>query len=147
MTDVYSRRKRSEIMSHVRGSDTVPERAVQSLLKGMRFHFHLNDTSLPGSPDIVLPRHKKVIFVHGCFWHGHRDCARSARPTSNVRFWRRKLAGNVERDSRNLAKLRRQGWRALVIWGCESRSPRLVERKLTRFLKGRSTDGKTTQTH
>lgn len=134
MTDVFTRKKRSEIMSLVKNKDTAPERAVRSILHRMGYRFRLQGSGLPGDPDIVLPRHKKVIFVHGCFWHGHKGCRRAARPSSNRRFWDRKLSINVERDKADIKALRQMGWSVLVIWGCESRSTDIATRKLIRFM-------------
>jgi DNA mismatch endonuclease (patch repair protein) len=99
---------------------------------GFRFRVHRRD--LPGNPDIVLPRHGKVIFVHGCFWHGHKRCPRSKRPTTNICFWNRKLDTNIERDKLFRRKLRSMGWKVLVIWQCETRRPENLLGKLERFL-------------
>jgi len=100
MTDVFSQEKRSWIMSRVKGRDTKPEILVRSFIFRMGFRFRLHRRDLPGTPDIVLPRHGKVIFVHGCFWHGHKRCPRSKRPTTNENFWNKKLDGNIKRDKR-----------------------------------------------
>lgn len=102
----------------------------------MGYRFRVNRSDLPGKPDIVLSKHMKIIFVHGCFWHGHKGCKRSARPTTNEDFWNRKLSGNIERDRRLKIKLQRYGWRVLVIWGCETKSEERVKRKLMKFLAG-----------
>jgi DNA mismatch endonuclease (patch repair protein) len=100
----------------------------------MGYRFRLNRSDLPGKPDIVLARHKKIVFVHGCFWHGHKGCKRSARPSTNVVFWDRKLSGNVRRDRRIKNELKNSGWSVLVIWGCETKNNERVERKLAKFL-------------
>jgi DNA mismatch endonuclease (patch repair protein) len=100
----------------------------------MGFRFRLHVRKLPGKPDIVLTRHRKIIFVHGCFWHGHQDCPRSRRPTTNVEFWNAKIAGNIERDKRNLAALTEAGWKPLVVWGCETKKPEQLIEKLKNFL-------------
>lgn len=107
-------------MSGIRGKNTKPEVLVRSLLhkRGFRFRLHRND--LPGRPDIVLPRYKAVIFVHGCFWHGH-ECALFRWPSSNPDFWRNKIQRNRERDALRLAELQSIGWRTLVIWECATR--------------------------
>jgi DNA mismatch endonuclease, patch repair protein len=89
--DVFSKGKRSQIMSRISGKDTKPEILVRSLLHRMGFRFRLHTKDLPGKPDITLPKHKRVIFVHGCFWHGHKDCTRSKRPSTNVEFWNKKF--------------------------------------------------------
>jgi len=121
-------------MSRVKGRDTKPEILVRSVVHGMGYRFRVHRKDLPGNPDIVLPKHGKVIFVHGCFWHGHKRCPRSKRPSSNKRFWNRKLDGNIERDKRFQRKLRRTGWKVLVVWQCETKKPERLLAKLERFL-------------
>jgi len=134
MTDVFSTQKRSWIMSRVKGRNTKPEILVRSFLHRMGYRFHIHRRDLPGNPDIVLPRHGKVIFVHGCFWHGHKRCPRSKRPTTNKSFWNEKLDGNIKRDERFRRTLRRMGWKGLVIWQCETREADRLLHKLERFL-------------
>jgi DNA mismatch endonuclease (patch repair protein) len=134
MTDVFSKEKRSWIMSRVKGRDTKPEILVRSFVHRMGYRFRIHGRDLPGNPDIVLPRHRKVIFVHGCFWHGHNRCPRSKRPTTNKSFWNKKLDGNIKRDRRFRRALLLKGWRILVVWQCETREPDRVLRKLERFL-------------
>lgn len=104
-------------MAAVRGTDTAPEIFVRKMLfrAGFRFRLHVKD--LPGRPDIVLRRYRTAVFVHGCFWHGH-TCKRGKRPDANKDFWNAKIGGNIRRDRRNRAALRRAGWRAVVIWQC-----------------------------
>lgn len=138
MTDVFSPEKRSRIMGRVKGRDTKPEILVRSSVHKMGYRFRVNVRRLPGNPDIVLQRHKKVIFVHGCFWHGHEGCPRSKRPTTNVEFWNRKLDLNIERDKRFESELISQGWKVLVIWQCETRKPDELLGKLEGFLHGKS---------
>jgi len=134
MTDVFSKEKRSWIMSRVKGRDTKPEIIVRSFIFRMGFRFRLHQSDLPGTPDIVLPRHGKVIFVHGCFWHGHKRCSRSKRPTTNENFWNNKLDGNIIRDKRYPRELRKMGWKVLIVWECETKSLEKLLRKLERFL-------------
>lgn len=134
MADVFSPEERSRIMSRVRGQDTKPELVVRSLAHRMGFRFRLHRRDLPGSPDIVLPRYRRVIFVHGCFWHGHHGCPRSARPSSNVEFWNKKIAGNIKRDRDARRRLRELGWKTLVVWQCEIRDEGRLRAKLSRFL-------------
>jgi DNA mismatch endonuclease, patch repair protein len=134
MTDVFSKEKRSLIMSRIKGRNTKPEVLVRSYIHKMGFRFRLDGRGLPGKPDIVLPRHKKVVFVHGCFWHGHKGCKRSKRPSTNEEFWNRKLDLNMERDKRFQGELRLLGWRYLVIWECGLKKPEKVAAKLERFL-------------
>lgn len=132
--DRISKADRSRVMRTVRREGTSPERAVRSMLHraGLRFRLHRKD--LPGSPDIVLPRHRGVILVHGCFWHSH-NCARGRRPESNTQFWNRKLDENVRRDAENAKALRRLGWRVLVIWECETFDQQGLERKLAAWFR------------
>lgn len=125
---------RSEVMSRVHSKDTGPERAVRSLLHALGYRFRLHRKDLPGSPDIVLPGRKAIIFVHGCFWHGH-DCKRGSRtPKANADYWTRKLAGNVARDSRTRTELETLGWRVLVVWECEIKHREALVDKLRAFL-------------
>lgn len=102
-------------MSRVKGRDTKPEMLVRSLVHRMGFRFRVHRRELPGNPDIVLPRHGKAIFVHGCFWHGHKRCSRSKRPKTNKTFWNNKIDENIERDKRFRRELRRMGWKVLVV--------------------------------
>jgi DNA mismatch endonuclease, patch repair protein len=134
MVDVFSQVKRSWIMGRVKGRDTKPEMMVRSLVHRMGFRFRVHRRDLPGNPDVVLPRHRKVIFIHGCFWHGHPGCPRSKRPTTNQTFWDKKLNGNLERDKRFQEELRHTGWRVLVIWQCETKISDFLMIKLERFL-------------
>ena len=122
-------------MSQVRSCDTQPEVVVRSLLHRMGYRFRLRPKSMPGKPDIVLPKHRKTIFVHGCFWHGHEGCPRAARPSSNREFWDKKLSGNIERDRRNLQELAQLGWKVLVVWQCELKSADVLSKKLTDFME------------
>lgn len=122
-------------MAAVKGGDTNPELAVCSLVRRIGYRFQSHGKELPGTPDIVLPRLKKVIFVHGCFWHGHKRCSRGRRPSSNKPFWNKKLDLNTKRDKRNLTMLKKNGWTSLVVWGCELRRPDRLYKKLTVFLK------------
>jgi len=134
MTDVFSKEKRSWIMSRVKGRDTKPEMLVRSFVHRMGFRFRVHRRDLPGNPDIVLPRHGKLIFVHGCFWHGHKQCPRSKRPATNKNFWDKKLDANIKRDKHIQNELRRMGWKLLVLWQCETHNPEKLLRKLERFL-------------
>lgn len=134
MTDVFTRRDRSRIMSLVRNRHTRPELLVRSILHRMGFRFSLHRRDLPGSPDIVLPAKKTVVFVHGCFWHSHRGCRRSKLPATHIRFWRKKLSLNLERDRRAQKELRSLGWRVAVVWECELKMIDRVRRKLAKFM-------------
>jgi len=117
MTDVVSPKKRSEMMSGIKGKNTKPELKVRKALhaKGFRFRLHLKN--LPGKPDIVLPKYRAVIFVHGCFWHMH-DCHLFKWPSTRPEFWRDKISGNKVKDGDNLSILKYRGWRILTIWEC-----------------------------
>jgi DNA mismatch endonuclease (patch repair protein) len=128
--------QRSRLMARIRGRDTGPELFVRSFLhrRGLRFRLHVG--GLPGRPDLVLPRYRAAIFVHGCFWHGHTCRAGSVRPKTNARFWAEKLARNRERDRRSIAALRRAGWRVLVVWECSLRDADRLEARIGRWLAG-----------
>ncbi len=134
MPDVFQPEERSRIMAKVRGKDTSPEKFVRSLIHRMGYRFRLHSKDLPGKPDIVLPRHKKVVFVHGCFWHQHEGCPHAARPTSNTEYWNKKLDRNVIRDRESVQKLEYLGWNVLVIWECETRDQERLIEKLKNFL-------------
>lgn len=118
MTDMVSKEHRSRIMSRIRSVDTVPELTVRRLLHRMGYRFKLHDASLPGKPDIVMPKYRTVFLVHGCFWHGHR-CKDGRRPKSNTDYWNTKLDRNKDRDRRNRRLLRKQGWHPVIIWECQ----------------------------
>lgn len=105
-------------MSHVKSKNTVPEVRLRSILHRNGFRFRLNRKDLPGKPDIVLPKYKAVIFVHGCFWHGH-ECKRGQRPQTNVEFWNGKIDKTIERDKQDIMELKELGWRVMVVWECE----------------------------
>jgi len=123
-------------MSRIGGKNTKPELLVRSILHKMGYRFRLHRNDLPGKPDITLPKYKKVIFVHGCFWHGHADCSRSKRPTTNIKFWRDKLDKNIERDKTLENDLKALGWKVLVVWSCEVKDPVRLKNKLLSFLEG-----------
>jgi DNA mismatch endonuclease (patch repair protein) len=126
MTDVFSKEKRSQVMSRIRGKNTNPERLLRSLLHTAGYRFRLHSSDLPGRPDIVLPRYRTVLMVHGCFWHRHSGCRFAYEPKTRIAFWREKFARNVERDRRSNKALRKLGWRVLTVWECELRNPERV---------------------
>ncbi|MGE3142440.1 MAG: very short patch repair endonuclease [Hyphomonadaceae bacterium] len=133
--DVFAPEKRAAIMRAVKSADTKPELAVRRAARALGAGYRLGGWALPGKPDLVFPGRKRVIFVHGCFWHGH-DCKRGARaPKDNAAYWQAKIARNRARDARALAALEEAGWRALVIWECETRGPEALEHRLRDFLK------------
>ena len=111
-------------MAAIRGKDTKPEVTVRSFLHGQGIRFRLHRRDLPGKPDIVLPKYKSVIFVHGCYWHRHKNCKYAAVPATNQQFWERKFIENVERDVRNQEALKKLGWNVLVVMECELRNDR-----------------------
>jgi DNA mismatch endonuclease (patch repair protein) len=133
MADIYSKQKRSEIMSHIFGKETKPEVIVRKFLFANGFRFRKNVKDLPGKPDIVLPKYKIVIFIHGCFWHGH-TCNRGTLPTTNVELWKTKIGGNIERDKRDVSKLEKQGWKVIVIWQCEIKNTALRNNRLKKLI-------------
>jgi DNA mismatch endonuclease (patch repair protein) len=129
--------KRSALMSRVKGRNTKPELIVRRAVHSLGFRFRLDGRKLAGTPDLVLPRLKKVIFVHGCFWHRHEGCPKSTHPKTRRRFWRSKFNANVKRDARNEAELKRLGWEVFVIWECETEDERRLRTLLKEFLGGR----------
>lgn len=121
--DIVSKKRRSEIMSKIRGKDTVPELRVRRYLHGLGLRYRLHRTDLPGRPDIVFPGRRLCVFVHGCFWHGCSQCIDGTRKVkSRIRYWKRKIRINQERDERNRVQLAGEGWNSLVIWECETTS-------------------------
>lgn len=130
--DKLSKEHRSWNMSRIRGKDTKPELAVRSLLHRMGYRFGLHRKDLPGKPDIVLPKYKTIIFVHGCFWHRHPGCLYAYSPKSKTWFWEKKFARTVERDVEVVQSLQKQGWRVVVVWECELRDPQRLMAKLSR---------------
>jgi DNA mismatch endonuclease (patch repair protein) len=129
--------QRSRIMRAVKGADTTPELVVRRLVHAMGYRYRLHRADLPGKPDLVFPRLRKVIFVHGCFWHGH-DCARGARmPKANADYWRAKIGRNRIRDAAHLSALEADHWRVAVIWECELKELKPVRKRLIAFLRKR----------
>lgn len=118
MADVHSSETRSYNMSCIRGKDTKPEEIVRKYLFAQGFRHRKNDARLPGKPDIVLPKYKTVIFVNGCFWHGHEGCRYFVWPKNNAEFWKNKISDNIGRDERNYKLLSEQGWNIIVVWEC-----------------------------
>ena len=140
MVDKLTPEERSINMSRIQSKDTTPEMIVRKLIfsKGYRYRLHQKD--LPGKPDIVLPSKKKIVFVHGCFWHQHNDpkCKIARMPKSKTEYWIPKLKRNVERDTEHQKSLRSKGWRILVVWECETNDIKKLSRKLDRFLSDKS---------
>jgi len=121
-------------MSRVRGKNTVPEMIVRRLVFSMGYRYRLHDAALPGKPDLVFPSRRKVIFVHGCFWHGHTCRAGQNRPASNLAYWSTKLDKNQARDQDNQKRLKATGWDSLVVWECELRDAERMVKRLSAFL-------------
>lgn len=119
MVDRVSKETRSYNMSRIRSKDTKPEIIVRSYLFSKGLRFRKNDKRYPGSPDLVLPKYKTIVFVHGCFWHLHEGCKYAVMPKSNVEFWENKLYGNRERDERNQKELEEMGWNVITVWECQ----------------------------
>jgi len=134
--DTRTAKKRSEIMRAVRTANTGPEMEVRSILHRLGFRFRTHNRELPGRPDVVLRRHRKVVFVHGCFWHGHR-CSKGKLPKSRLNYWAPKIATNKKRDTQNLAAIRRLGWQSIVVWQCELRNRRKLVKRLNAYMQRR----------
>lgn len=119
-------------MSRVKNKNTKPEIVVRSLLHQLGFRFRLHRNDLPGTPDITLPKYNTVIFVHGCFWHGH-DCERGRLPKTNSKFWEAKITKNIQRDKSNIEALKEKGWNVIIIWNCETTSFHKISRLSEKF--------------
>jgi len=135
MADTFTKAERSRIMAAVRSKDTAPEMIVRRLVHSLGYRYRLHVRALPGTPDLVFPRLRKVINVSGCFWHMH-DCGRCRLPASRRRYWTRKLEGNAARDRRNRRALRKSGWGVLVVWECQTHASclRRLRTRITSFL-------------
>lgn len=131
--DKSAKEARSRIMRAVRRANTQPEVKVRRLLHGLRFRFRLHLRGLPGTPDIVLPKHNTAIFVHGCFWHRHAECRMATMPKTRMKFWQQKFVRNIERDRQNEQALIELGWRVLTVWECETRHPEALAERLRHF--------------
>jgi DNA mismatch endonuclease (patch repair protein) len=136
MADVFTPQQRSAVMRAVRGADTKPEMIVRRLVHALGYRYRLHVRALPGAPDLVFPSRKKVIFVHGCFWHRHRCEAGRSMPASKVEYWQAKFAANQRRDRRHRRQLHALGWKALVLWECQIGPRKLAQlkEKIERFL-------------
>ena len=132
--DTVSGEKRSWIMSRIKGKDTQPELLVRRFVFALGLRYRLHSPLLPGKPDLAFAQFKKVIFVNGCFWHGHCGCSHWRLPKSNRHYWQAKIERNRERDAENFIKLRKMGWKALVLWECELSDPMKSGQKILRFV-------------
>ena len=135
MADVFSKTKRSQIMSKISGKETKPEILIRKFLFAQGFRYRKNDKRLAGKPDIVLPKYKTVVFIHGCFWHGHQGCKKSALPQTNCEFWKNKIQGNFERDKLSQKKLKKDDWKIIVIWQCQIKNRELFEKTIKRTIQ------------
>ena len=131
--DTVTKVERSRIMGLVKSKNTKPELIVRRMARRMGLRFRLHDPNLPGKPDLVFPEGRRVVFVHGCFWHRHKGCPGNRVPKSRVEFWKTKLNANRTRDRKNIRELRKLKWRAYVIWECETAKPSALRRKLSRI--------------
>ena len=138
MTDVVDKVKRSQMMAGIRGKNTKPERVIRTALHSAGFRYRVHVTDLPGTPDLVFPKYKAVILVHGCFWHRHSGCWWATTPSSNTEFWSAKFDQNVTRDADNISDLRALGWRVAIVWECSLRLQQQedVALALGKWLKG-----------
>jgi DNA mismatch endonuclease, patch repair protein len=121
-------------MARVRGKDTKPEKIVRRTLTEMGVRYRLNSSAIVGKPDIVFKGRRRLIFVHGCFWHQHRNCRRATRPQTRIEFWSKKLDGNMRRDQDNRRRLKAEGWKVLVLWECQLANSTALRRRLRAFL-------------
>lgn len=142
MVDRITAAHRSWNMSRIRGRDTKPEIRVRSILHRMGYRFRICRADLPGRPDIVLPKHRTVVFVHGCFWHRHKGCRFAYTPKSRPEFWSRKFEANVKRDRVVNKQLRRLGWKVVTIWSCALSNPEALRESLSAIARSRSCDAK-----
>ncbi|MFC1829861.1 very short patch repair endonuclease [Thermodesulfobacteriota bacterium] len=133
--DIISKEKRSWNMSRIKGKNTKPELVVRSFLHKMGYRFRLHRKDLPGKPDIVLKKYNTVIFVHGCFWHRHKDCKYAYMPKSRVKFWKEKFAGTIKRDREHQKQLREISWNVKTIWECETHNLETLKAKLEDILE------------
>jgi len=134
MADVLTPQQRSFNMSRIRSRDTRPEMVVRSIVHRLGFRYRLHKKDLPGKPDLVLVRHRKIIDVHGCFFHMHNCPYGKVVPATNAEFWRTKRESNLNRDRRNVKLLKKGGWQVLVVWECQTRHPEILEKTLSDFL-------------
>jgi DNA mismatch endonuclease (patch repair protein) len=133
--DTLTKERRSWNMSRIHGKNTRPEIELRSLLHYLGYRFRLNRKDVPGKPDVLLPKYKTAIFVHGCFWHRHAGCKLAYSPKSNIEFWKKKFTRNIERDAAVACSLRASGWKQLIIWECEIKDLASLTRKLRRRLR------------
>lgn len=134
MADIFTKQKRSEIMATVKNKNTKPEIQVRKALFYRGFRYRINDKSLPGSPDLVLTKYKTVVFVHGCYWHGHENCSKVIKPSTNKDFWNTKIEKNKLRDKNAQKALVTTGWKVIVIWECQLRNQEMFKQTITKVV-------------
>jgi DNA mismatch endonuclease (patch repair protein) len=134
MTDRLTKERRSWNMAQIKGKDTWPEVLVRSMMHRAGYRFRKNVKSLPGKPDIVLPKYQTVIFVHGCFWHRHKGCKNTRTPKSNKAFWKKKFEQNVSNDRKHVRQLKKLGWKVVLVWTCELKKPEKLVQSLEKSL-------------
>jgi DNA mismatch endonuclease (patch repair protein) len=134
VADHVDRKKRSLIMAAVHSEDTRPEMAVRKIVRGLGYRYRVHVRTLPGRPDLVFPARRKIVFVHGCFWHRHRNCRYASSPKTRRKFWEAKFAANVARDRRIVHELKRMGWAAFTVWQCQLKKPERLMGRLNVFL-------------
>lgn len=141
MTDIFSKNKRSKIMSNIPAKNTRPEIILRKSLFEKGYRYRINYKKLPGKPDIVLHKYKTVIFVNGCFWHAHTNCKDAHLPKTNIEFWKNKIESNVERDKKNIQQLKDLGWNIIIVWECEIKKKNmdsLVNQIINSLIQGES---------
>lgn len=134
MTDIYSKVKRSQIMASISGKNTKPEIMVRKFLFRNGFRFRINVNTMPGKPDIVLRKYKTIIFIHGCFWHGHKNCSKAKLPTTNTEFWTTKILGNIKRDIKLNSELKQQGWQIITVWECKTKNSKIFAKEMNKII-------------
>ena len=138
MTDIFSKAKRSEIMSRIKSRRTSIEERMASLLRKSHIKYRRNVKTLPGEPDLVIVGGKIAVFVHGCFWHGHKGCLRAKLPRSNTVYWKQKIERNEKRDRRTARLLRKKGWHVLTVWQCKLKNPERVMKRVRTMMQKNS---------
>lgn len=135
MTDVHTPQQRSYNMQQIKGRDTKPEMLVRKFLHANGYRYKLHDKKLPGKPDIVLPKHRTVIFVHGCFWHGHKNCKYFVVPKTRTKWWTDKINRNKANDEKAVKALKKDGWKVITVWGCQLKSSKVYKTLINLLLR------------
>lgn len=134
MADIKTQKERSYNMSCVRSTETKPEQAVRSFLHKAGFRFRKNVNNLQGKPDIVFSKYKAIIFIHGCFWHGHKNCKKAKLPATRIEFWKTKIESNIQRDQQTIQSLLKEGWRIAIIWECAVKNKQILSATITQLI-------------